>query len=191
MSKLLQLLPVLVDFSYIFIPQGFILFLELVHLLFQEPNLIFILFDLPLQQFQPVLKLCQFILQFYSIVIFTVTTQARLPGLFLEIDLPFDELFFVSFNLSIQICDSLLLPLRLALKLFLLLILEVEHQATSVVRSSFGHEILFQPFVLVAQINDVQTQVLIIFFESFDFLLEEDEISLEGDKLNFQVSFCL
>lgn len=77
------------------------------------------------------------------------------------------------------------MSLRLAFEFLLLFILKVKHQTTPVVRPSFGHEVFFESLVLIAKIDDVETQVLIVFFEGLNLLLEKNEVSLEGDKLNF------
>lgn len=68
---------------------------------------------------------------------------------------------------------------------------ELEHESAPIVRARLAHEILFESLIFIAEVDDVETEVLVVFFEGFVFLLEHNEVPFESDKLHLQISLGL
>ena len=106
----------------------------------------------------------------------------------MEVDLALDELLLVALDLALQVSDGFFLLLALPLELVVFLVLELDYQATLVVDPGLAEEVFLEMLVLVAQVDHIQAEVLVVFSEAGVLFLLEDEIALQGHELHLEVS---
>lgn len=110
-----------------------------------------------------------------------------MSGFFLEVDLSIDKLFFVSINLSFQVGDCFLHSFVLSLQLVPFFGFKFQDYSAFIVGFVVFHKILLESLVLVAEVDHIKAEVLVVFLQGFYFSLLIYVVSFQSYELYLQV----